>query len=250
MASLFSLYEDSRFPDWPLCSKINSHPAPCDLCSCLGKRLHLPPVHLLHLTAARGHIWGAGRVRLDRLLRGDHTSPWLRGLPGHGGGNDGWFLHWLGEKERSDSQRDGWPQWSAHQTAAQRQWSPGEAKKHRAVLFLFLIIHQTKRVTNLAWLLHLELNYLMHHLHQQEVPGLFWIHQMIQRLRQFCLFVSKAVQWLARIHPANCFVTDQDVICLLKCAKGKATPKTAWSSRERDKTFLSFFFDFEECRKN
>lgn len=68
-----------------------------------GKRFHLPTIHLLHGTPARGHLRGARGVRLDRLFCGDHTSPWLRGLPCHGGGNDGRFIHRLGEKECGDS---------------------------------------------------------------------------------------------------------------------------------------------------
>lgn len=90
-----------------------------------GDRLNLPTVQLFHRTPIGGDLWGAGGVRLDGLLSGVHTSPWLPGLPVDSGRFDRRVIHRLGEEEHSDVEFNRWPRRSASTTAAERERSTG-----------------------------------------------------------------------------------------------------------------------------
>lgn len=90
-----------------------------------GDRLNLPTVQLFHRTPIGGDLWGAGGVRLDGLLSGVHTSPWLPGFPVDGGRFDRRVIHRLGEEEHSDVEFNRWPRRSASTTAAERERSTG-----------------------------------------------------------------------------------------------------------------------------
>lgn len=91
-----------------------------------GIRFHLSPVQLFHRSTVGGHLWSVGGVRLDGFLCGVHSSPWLPGLPVCGGRPDWRLLHWLGEEERGDPERDWRPWGGTHAQAAEGERGAGE----------------------------------------------------------------------------------------------------------------------------
>lgn len=91
-----------------------------------GIRFHLSPVQLLHCAPVRGHLRGAGGVRLDRLFCGVHASPWLPGLPFRGGGTDGRLVHRMGEEECCYPERDRRSWGCTHAQAAEGERGAGE----------------------------------------------------------------------------------------------------------------------------